>query len=507
MLRIASIYDPDSLNPVVGNQQIEVDLSLFWAGYLFNWNDRNQFVPELATEVPTLRDGGISRDGKTIVYHLRKGVRWQDGAKFTADDVIFTYRAVMNPNNNVASRTGYDVIASIRKKDDYTLIVRLKRPWSPFVASFFTLSATAYPVLPAHLLAKYPDINHVPYNQRPIGTGPFRVVEWQHGTLVRMVANPDYWRGPPRLREVDFHPIADSNTILTQLRTHEIDLDFNAARAQIAEFRAIDGDRVDLVPFNAFNQIAFNVSNPILRDLAVRRALAYASDRPTLIDDVTHGTQLPGEGDQPPGLGWANPRLRPIPFDPARAGRILDADGWHVGPGGIRSKAGSRLALSIAITAGLAEDVAAAVVLQRDWRALGVDVTIKPYVSSLYFAPFAAGGIVQTGKYDVAIYVWFSGIDPDDSTLFMCDQFPPAGQNTYRFCNPALDAAERRALASYDPIVRKGAYDAIQSILVDRLPFLNEWFVRRVNVYNEDLRNFRPAHAGVEIWNPWEIDV
>src|SRR5579863_2144884 len=110
VLRIAGVSNPDNLNPLLGEQQTEVDLSMFWAGYLFNWSDQNQWVPELATEVPTTKNGGISKDGLTITYHLRKGVTWQDGAPFSADDVIFTWHAVMNPNNNVQTRTGYDLI-------------------------------------------------------------------------------------------------------------------------------------------------------------------------------------------------------------------------------------------------------------------------------------------------------------------------------------------------------------------------------------------------------------
>ena len=507
VLRIVNSADPDSLNPVVGNEQIETDLSLFWAGYLFNYSDRNQFVPELATEVPTLRNGGISRDGRTIVYHLRRGVRWQDGAPFTAEDVIFTYDAVMNPRNNVPSHTGFDIVDRIEKKDDYTVVVHLKHPWAPFVATFLTLSSTAYPVLPAHLLAKYPDINQVAYNQKPIGTGPFKVVEWDHGTLVKFVANPDYWRGPPKLKEIDYRPIADANTILTELRTHEEDLDFFASDAQIAELRAIGGNRVSLVPFNAYAQIAFNLKNPILADLAVRRALVAATDRRTLNDDVTHGVNLLGEGDQPSFLPWFDSSIKTAPYDPALARRLLDADGWRVGPAGIRQKGGKRLALTFAFTTGSATGAEVAVLLQRWWKDVGVELSIRTYVSSLFFAGYAAGGIIQDGRYDTATYLWVSGIDPDDSTVFMCDQFPPAGQNTYHFCDPRLDAAERTALSSYDPDVRRRAYDTIQEILASQRPFFTLYFVRRVNVYNDDLKNFKPAHVGVEIWNPWELDI
>jgi peptide/nickel transport system substrate-binding protein len=507
VLRIVNLSEPDSLNVEIGNQQIDVDLSMFWAGYLLNFDDRNRFVPELATEEPTLRNGGILSDGKTIVYHLRRGVRWQDGAPFTADDVIFSYRAVMNPRNNVNSRTGYDIIDRIEKKDDYTVVVHLKRPWAPFVSSFFTMSSTAYPILPAHILAKYPDINHVPFNEKPIGTGPFKVVQWQHGTLIRFVANPDYWRGPPKLKEIDYRPIPDANTVLTELRTHEEDLDFVASESQVAELRAIGGDRVQLVPFNAYSQYAFNLSNPILKDLNVRRALVAATDRKAIIDDVTHGVELLGEGDQPSYLPWFDPSIQTEPYDPALAKRLLDEDGWHPGRDGIRVKNGKRLVLTIAITTGSAAGASTAVLLQRWWHDVGVEVGVRTYVAPLMFGGYAAGGIVQTGKYDVAFYAWYSGVDPDDSTLFMCDQFPPGGQNTYHFCDRRLDAAERTALNTYDPVARKRAYDTIQQILVSQRPFLTLWFVRRVNVYNSDLKNFKPAHAGVEIWNPWEIDI
>src|SRR4029077_3253096 len=228
VLRWGLAFEPDSLNPLVGNQQVDADLSLFWGGYLFNWSDQNEFVPELATRVPTLDNGDIGRDGVTITYHLRSGVTWQDGAPFTADDVIYTWHQVMNPKNNTGSQVGFDDIAAIDRKSADEIVVHLKKPYAPFVATFFTMSGTPYPVLPKHLLDKYPDINRVPFNLAPVGTGPFKVVSYEKGRAIKMVANQHYWRGAPKLKEIDISIVPDQNTLLTQLKTGEIDFEYTA---------------------------------------------------------------------------------------------------------------------------------------------------------------------------------------------------------------------------------------------------------------------------------------
>ena len=191
VLRIGVRYPPDNLNTLLGQQQIDAEMSAFWAGYLFDFDDRNELVPDLASVVPTLGNGGISKDGKTITYHLRHGVTWQDGKPFTADDVVFTYRAVMDPNNPVPSRVGYELIDSVSKTDDYTVVVHLRRPYAPFVVTFLAMPATyPYCVLPEHVFGGSTNIAHSSYNTLPIGTGPFRVSRYEQGSEVDLAARP-----------------------------------------------------------------------------------------------------------------------------------------------------------------------------------------------------------------------------------------------------------------------------------------------------------------------------
>jgi peptide/nickel transport system substrate-binding protein len=507
ILRIASLNDPDSLSPLVGEYQVDVDLSMFWAGYLFNYNDANELVPELATTVPTVENGGISRDGRTITYHLRKGVTWQDGAPFDARDVLFTWQAVMNPNNDVASRQGYDDIARIETPNAYTAVVHLKRPFGPFVNTFLTMAATAYPVYPRHLLAQYHDLNRVAYNSAPVGTGPFKVVEWHRGQVLRMIANPHYWRGAPKLAEVDYSVIPDDNTLLTSIQSHAIDAWYNAPPTLYGQASKISGTHAVLTPFTQYSRIALNLSRPIISEASVRRALAMATDRKRLIDTVSYGVNIPGEGDQP-AFSWTyNKALEPLPYDPAQAGAVLDAAGWHRGADGIREKNGRRLRIEIATITGSSVGNRVSVLLQAAWRAIGVDAQIKQYASSLMLASYGAGGILQTGKFDVEFSSWVNGTDPDDSSNVMCDQFPPRGQNSSRFCDPQVDAQERIALAAYDRPTRKRAYAHVQQAIVDELPFLTLWFTRRFDVVSDDLRGYKPAHAVTTFWNTWEYSI
>ena len=507
VLRIGARLVPDNLNPIIGTQAIDTDLAMLWASFLVTLDDRSRLVPDLAAAVPSLSNGGISRDGLTITYHLRRGVRWQDGAPFTADDVIFTWRAVMNKRNFVPSRAGYELISRIDEPDKFTVVVHLEKPYAPFIRTFLTLSSTSYCVLPKHLLGQMPDIDHADYNNHPIGTGPFLVASNEKDVEVRFVANPRYFRGAPKLKEIDYRIVPNDNTLLTQIRTHEIDVYYRASEAQAPMLSAIPGTTVYKTPFTRFGDIGFNAGNPPLDDLRVRRALAYATDKAELIKKVTHGVNIPADSDQPPFLWAHDDHVTHYDYDPRRAGALLDAAGWTIGPDGIRHKNGAPLSLLMTGYTGSATVDAAQAVIQREWKDVGVEVEIKNYPTDLLYAPAAEHGIEQSGKFDAIIESWGNGSDPDDAVLFMCAMAPPNGWNVYHFCSRKLDAAEKIALSVYDESKRKAAYATVQEVLTDQVPVVFLWFEQYVTVANSDLKNYKPGHVGSQWWNPWEWSI
>ena len=161
-------------------------------------------VPILATAVPSQANGGISRDGLTISYRLRHDVRWTDGVPVTARDVIFSWRAIENPNNDAVSRHGYDDVRSIVAPEAYSVVVHLKRPFAPFVNTFFAESDQPYDIVPAHVLARYHDFNQVPFDAAPtVSDGPFRFERWDRGDQLVLGANSGFFKGKPGLRRIE----------------------------------------------------------------------------------------------------------------------------------------------------------------------------------------------------------------------------------------------------------------------------------------------------------------
>ena len=202
-LRVAIQRAPNTLNPILSANTTEGFLNRLTFDTLVTVDGRTKkMVPSLATEVPTEANGGISKDGLTITYKLHSGVKWQDGEPFTSKDVKFSWQAMMNNANNVNARVGYEDVQSVDTPDDTTVVFHLKHKFAPFVNTVFTDSDNPVCILPEHLLAKYPNQNQIPFNQQPVGTGPFKVASWVRGDHIELVANDDYFKGKPKLRRI-----------------------------------------------------------------------------------------------------------------------------------------------------------------------------------------------------------------------------------------------------------------------------------------------------------------
>ncbi|MGA8326627.1 MAG: peptide ABC transporter substrate-binding protein [Candidatus Cybelea sp.] len=502
-LRIAIPISPTQLNPILAQNTIETFVDGLIFNLLVTHDDHRRQIPDLAATVPSLENGGISKDGMRITYRLRHGVKWQDGVPFTSRDVKFTWDAIMNPRNNVVSRRGFDQIASMETPDDYTVVMHMKRIFPPAVDSIFGESDTPTRILPAHLLEKYPDINHVAFNAAPLGTGPYTFERWLRGDRIVLHANPSYFGGAPALKELTLAIIPDDNTTLAQLQSHEADLGIEITAGTYRDVAAAPGVQRQLADAPAYSAIMFNTQHPPLDDIRVRQALVLGMDRATIVRDNTYGTALLAVADLSPFYWAFDSSLRPQPFDPARAKALLDAAGWHPGPDGIRVRAGKRLSLLLVYGIGAQTVRTITAQVQQMYRAIGVDVELKGFDYAMLYAAAQSGGILNSGKFDLAMYSWVSGSDPDNSSQWTCRMIPPAGNNVARYCSPAMEAAQRLALSTFDRSVRTRAYAQIQSLLLRDAPAAFIYYQSLRYAHTAELQNFAPNGID-EGWNAQE---
>ena len=492
VLRYSTAADISSLNPHL-TQQLDLGLmSSLTMAWLIRWDHNNKPIPELATEVPTQQNGGVSKNGLTITYHIRKGVKWSDGAPFDADDVVFSTRAVLNPANNEVGRSGWDQITKIDEPDKYTVVYHLSKPYSPFVETFFSTAGANPCILPKHILGSLPNINRAPYNSLPVGIGPFKYQRWDRASRVVMVANPLYWRGTPKLQKVIWEIIPDRNTVLTQLQAHDIDMWFPVPGNYFARASGISGYASVRLPSFGYNHLDFNISRPAVSDPVVRRALRLAIDRAAIRLKVRHGLGFLQEQPAPHTASYWDPSIKLVPFDIAQANALLDKAGWTRGSDGIRTKNGVKLNLEFVSATGSADTDLMIELIRTWWKQIGVSLLVKKYPAPLLFAPMQDGGIVYNGKWDVIVFAWF--IDPlgDFSTIYGCKSIPPNGQNDMRWCNQKADRAMLSLYGHYDQPDRDKDVATVMGQLVADVPTIVTDGREDTYVVNSDLRNFSP---------------
>jgi peptide/nickel transport system substrate-binding protein len=492
VLRYATAEDIVGLNPHLNQQTVLSYMASLTMGWLVKYDHDNRPIPELATEVPTQANGGISADGLTITYHLRKGVKWSDGAPFSADDVVFSTKTVQNPANNEVGRDGWDLITKIDEPDKYTVVYHLKKPYAAYASTFFGSGGANPCDLPVHILGSLPNINSAPYNALPVGIGPFKYRYWKRSDSVEMIPDPLYFRGQPKLQKIIFRIVPDRNTVLTQLQTHEIDLWTPVSPAYYDRVKAIPGLTVVRYPSYYFGHLDFQNTHPGLSDPRVRRALRMGIDRVEIKDKIRHGIGIVQDDPISPAHPTFDKAVPTDPFDISAAAKLLDEAGWKPGPDGIRTKDGHSLNLNFATSTGTPDADQMIELIRANWQKLGISLTVRHYPSQLMFAPYANNGIVYGGKWDLITFNW--GGDPigDISNLYSCDQIPPKGQNDPRYCDPAVSAAMDKFKAEYDEAKRQKYADIIQAGIAKDAPIIVLDILEDIYAYNSDLKGFKP---------------
>ncbi|MBD5604016.1 MAG: peptide ABC transporter substrate-binding protein [Candidatus Eremiobacteraeota bacterium] len=493
-LRLAFSERLNSLDPIYlsGANGSAIDALAF--SFLLRPRPDGTLVPDIALAEPTLGNGGIARDGRTITYHLKRGVRWQDGAPLTSADVAFTIRALQNPRNTIGSRDPYDRIERVETPDVATLRVRVRTPDAAIVGLLLTPDTNAA-ILPSHLLARYASLDRVPFASMPLGSGPYRVTRWTRGASVRFEADRDYFAGTPHLPALELRYVPDTTTTLVQLRTGELDGVLGADPALFARYRELPDARVTNVPYTGATALVFNVERAPLASRTMRRALAMAVDAATLARETYRGA-VPASDASRGLFSYADDPAAPWPrFDPAAASRALDKLGWTRASSGVRRKDGRDLELRTIFSNASVANGTAAVLLQQQFARAGVRLVLQPFLATQLYATAMDGGPLARGRFDVALVAYSANVDPDETWLVACRERAPQGFDWARYCSADADAFSHEASRAFDRHRRITLVRALERTVATDVPFLPLWRSREIDVLPRELAGFEPNGA------------
>ncbi|HXX40508.1 MAG TPA: peptide ABC transporter substrate-binding protein [bacterium] len=450
VLKLLYWQAPVILNPHLSQGDKDFHASHLCCEALMSADTAGNFTPVLAVNVPSRANGQVAVDGRSVVYRLKRGVKWADGRPFTADDVVFTFQFVANKQTGATTYGSYANVAKVEPVDPYTVKITFKAPTPAWYLPFV---GTLGMILPRHVLDAYVGANarNAPFNLKSFGTGPYMVDSFRPGDLVVYKVNP-YYRDPnkPAFSEVQLKGGGDAPSAARAVfETGEYDYAWNLQvewpllQHMMAEGKgqllASAGGGVEQIYCNMTDpnktvdgeRSSMKAPHPFLSDVKVRQALALA------VDGQTIAKQLYGlEGDAtanvltiPTSLSSRNTK---IVFDVAKANQLLDEAGYRRGPDGIRAKGGVKLEMTFATTVNTLRQKEQEIIKQG-WAQLGVATTLKAVNASVYFSSSPGNDDTVTHFYN----------DVEMLTSTFNSPFPSQYMGRFYSGEPAKDVAQK----------------------------------------------------------------
>ncbi len=483
-----------------------VDATL-WAPLVYG-DPTGTLHPGILKEIPTVANGDISADALQYTLKLRPNLKWSDGQPLTAEDVVFTMNLWNNPKYGAKTDTvGLPFIdwTTLKAVDSTTVSFRMKKVFVPLINA--QLADEALAPMPQHIFGSMDPASILKSTQNfqpTVDSGPFKISERVKGDHINVVRNPNYYQadqGLPYLDGIDFKIITDSSTILTALQSHSLDTSWFLDITKQDSYKAIPGYTYYTEQHSAtFENIIFNLHDPTLKDLQVRKAISMALDLDTVISQVLKGT---GQRtcDEDVGTFAHEPNLTCYAFNPSGAKQVLEADGYKMGTDGYYQKNGKDLELTWGTTANNARRQEGEQIFQQDLKNVGIKIDIKNYPADAWF-----GTVLPSGNYQIGEFANSLGYDPDNASTWACNQTAAqGGANWSYYCNPAVDAALQQEETNPDQNARIAAFHTFHEALLTDLPVVYLYAYGQQGIAANNVHNYVLSALGPsETWNVWE---
>jgi peptide/nickel transport system substrate-binding protein len=456
-IRVAITASPRELDPRIGVDEVSQRVQQLIFASLFKLDAQLRVVPDLAERWET-------PDPTTYVVHLRPEVRFHDGTPLTAEDVAFTYRSFLDPKFVSGRKGAYKPLAGVDVIDPLTVRFRLKESFGSF------------PINLVMGIVKHDGAN---ISRAPIGAGPYVFVRNAPDDRVVLKRFDGYFAGAPRNPGLVLKVVPDDTMRGLELRKGTIDLIVNDLSPDIVyELQRAGTVKLTTAPGCDYAYVGLNLRDPMLADVRVRQALAYAVDRRAIVDYLRRGLARPAVGVVPPS-SWAFDATAPdFAYDPARAKALLDAAGYP-DPDGDGPRARFTLTLKSSTTEFTRLQ---STVLQENWKRIGVDVKVRTYELATFLTD------VARGNFQMCTVQWVGVTDPDMlRRVFHSQQAPPVGFNRGHFADPDIDALIDRATRSTDEDERRALYREVQQRVARQVPYVSLWYKTNVVVAQPDI--------------------
>ncbi len=459
---------PTNLDSRVGNDDASGRVfDLIYSG-LVKLTPGSDYAPDIAEKWET-------PDDRTIIFHLRPNIKFQDGRPLTSKDVKWTYDSLMAASFETSKKSGYAAVDKIEAPDPNTVIFRLKQP-----------NGGLFDNLTLGIIPEGSDSNV--FKSKPVTAGPYKVVEFSADDKVVLEAFEGHHLGAPKIKRVVCRIIPDATTRDLEMRKgsanfaiNNLPLDNITAYEKNAEFSVMKE------PGAAYQYLAFNLRDPILRKKAVREAIAHGVDRERIVRDLLRGYGTVTDTMFPVGH-WA--RAASVPthaYDPAKAKALLDSVGYR-DPDGDGPKSRFKLLYK---TSTDAEANQQAEMIQQMLKQVGIEIQIQSNEFGTFFED------IQKGNFQIFSLRRLGVSDPDFyNVIFHSKSIPPEGQNRGFYQNPKVDQLIEQGRATFDRAKRKQAYEQVQTILADELPYLSLYNRVNIAVMRKNISGFQMYPSG-----------
>lgn len=484
-------------------------------------NEKGEFVPMLAAELPVSENGGLSDDYLTVTWKLKPDLKWSDGEPITSDDIKFTWEVLSNPESGaLVGAAAFDLITAVDTPDDLTAVLTYSSPYPGYMDQF------AYGLLPRHATGEPADMANWEWNREPVGAGPFVVTEWASGQNITLERNPYYFEeGKPYLDRLVYRIVPEPAAQTAMMLQGEAQVHLWPSENEADYNKLLEGKAKQvLVPGIWNTAIDFNLSapfdgdpgptppHPILGDLRVRQAIAHAIDYETLVNDVLEKTVSPSTN--PFAYGWYECDLpNPYPYDVEKAKSLLEEAGWVEGSDGIRvaqgaqyAPDGTRLSLELQGYTNFEPIQRSEEFVVENLKAVGVEARIQNYDFSIIFGTYEDQSPRMIGDFDMLLFDRGFTIEPHgyNKEAYTSSNIPtaenPIGSNYFRWVNPEADAALEVAGSNFDLETRKQAYCQIAEQIHKDVPQIYLYVFQDGYGFAENLEGYTVSTWGSMAW-------